>query len=620
MAAPPRRDDSRIIIHFDYDCFYASVFEAENPVLKSLPLAVQQKQIIATCNYEARRRGLKKLQLVREAKQICPEVVVVLGEDLTRFRDASKELHAFLRSFIWGDRVEKLGFDEVFLDVTEMIEYNVELLNAHDLLNSFFHLDKLDPTAGFAFDATKFSGPTFPPSTDTPAPAVSSLAKGFGDPLRLRLLLASHLARYLRNELEYQKGYTASVGVSTSKMLAKLAGNVHKPSSQTTLLPPYLATGPDEESNVTRFLDSHDIGKVPGIGYKLAHRLRAHILCHDSDLGPHETPTPLTDNKVTVHDVRCFPNMGPLLLEKILGGPGSPKDIGTKVWGLINGVDTPEVSAARDIPTQISIEDSYGTLDTFDAVKKALVSLAASLIRRVRTDLTEEGRDDAMQPEENKSSSIKRIRWLAHPRTLRLSTRTRSPPDLNGTRSHIYNRVSRSGPVPQFLFNLDDNIDALAERLVHENILPMFRKLHPERADWHLSLLNIAVTNMVETAGEHKHSSGRDIEKMFRRQETGLLRPWKVADSDINLTEHDVQGTPTASSKWKDDKLDPTHECPRPLRDSSTDVVFTGDMADGAWVDSDGEDSTWSEPCRFCGVLIPHFASVAHELYHTVPE
>ena len=28
------------------DCFYASVFEAENPALKAKPLAVQQKQII----------------------------------------------------------------------------------------------------------------------------------------------------------------------------------------------------------------------------------------------------------------------------------------------------------------------------------------------------------------------------------------------------------------------------------------------------------------------------------------------------------------------------------------------------------------------------------------------
>lgn len=89
------------------------MIEAEQPVLKTLPLAIQQKQIIATCNYEARRRGLRKLQLVWEAKKICPDLVVVLGEDLTKFRDASKELYLFLRAFVWGGRVEKLGFDEV---------------------------------------------------------------------------------------------------------------------------------------------------------------------------------------------------------------------------------------------------------------------------------------------------------------------------------------------------------------------------------------------------------------------------------------------------------------------------------------------------------------------------
>lgn len=89
------------------------MLEAENPALKSLPLAVQQKQIIVTCNYEARKRGLRKLQLIKEAKQICPEVVIILGEDLTKFRDASKALYAHLRSFLWGQKAERLGFDEV---------------------------------------------------------------------------------------------------------------------------------------------------------------------------------------------------------------------------------------------------------------------------------------------------------------------------------------------------------------------------------------------------------------------------------------------------------------------------------------------------------------------------
>jgi DNA polymerase iota len=66
-----------------------------------------------TCNYEARRRGLRKLQLIKEARQICPDVIIVLGEDISRFRDASKTLYHFLRSFSWNDRAERLGFDEV---------------------------------------------------------------------------------------------------------------------------------------------------------------------------------------------------------------------------------------------------------------------------------------------------------------------------------------------------------------------------------------------------------------------------------------------------------------------------------------------------------------------------
>jgi DNA polymerase iota len=60
-----------------------------------------------------RDQGLRKLQLIREARQMCPDVVIVLGEDLTRFRNASKDLYSFLRAFSWNSKVERLGFDEV---------------------------------------------------------------------------------------------------------------------------------------------------------------------------------------------------------------------------------------------------------------------------------------------------------------------------------------------------------------------------------------------------------------------------------------------------------------------------------------------------------------------------
>lgn len=102
-----------ITIIKDYDCFYAAVFEAKDPSLKSLPFAVQQKHIIVTCNYEARRRGLHKLQLIREARRICPDVIIELGEDISRFRDASKELYTFIKDYSWNGKVERLGFDEV---------------------------------------------------------------------------------------------------------------------------------------------------------------------------------------------------------------------------------------------------------------------------------------------------------------------------------------------------------------------------------------------------------------------------------------------------------------------------------------------------------------------------
>ena len=42
-------------------------------------------------------------------------MILVLGEDLTRFRNASKDNYNFLRGYSWGNKVERLGFDEVSL-------------------------------------------------------------------------------------------------------------------------------------------------------------------------------------------------------------------------------------------------------------------------------------------------------------------------------------------------------------------------------------------------------------------------------------------------------------------------------------------------------------------------
>ena len=357
-------------------CFYASVFEFLHPSWKFLPLAVQQKQIIVTCNYEARRRGLYKLQLVKEAKKVCPDMILVLGEDLTPFRNASKDNFNFLKSYSWNNKVERLGFDEVrfsttitsdgfmksdseqvFMDVTDLVDYNFAILNHTDLTTSFFHLDYNDPTIGFPFDASSVSGHTFPASFSAPKSGCISTNNPFPNDaveFLLRLRLGSHLARYLRLQLEEQQGYTSTVGISTNKLNSKLVGNLNKPMGQTTLLPPYNPDPRDGRSNVVEFIGGHDIGKIPGIGFKIAQRIRDHVLGRPAAFSAGLVYGATSEN-VQVRDVRMFEGMGPEQLGRLLVGPGVPRDLGEKIWGLIYGVDDTEVAKAKEVPQQISI-------------------------------------------------------------------------------------------------------------------------------------------------------------------------------------------------------------------------------------------------------------------------
>ena len=130
VSKPSLRPDpscrhSRIIIHVDIDCFYAQVEMLQNPELRNLPLGIQQKHIVVTCNYIARKCGVTKLSYVSDAKKKCPDLVLVNGEDLTVYREFSRKVHSLLtREFT--PLVERLGMDENYLDVTELVNTRLE--------------------------------------------------------------------------------------------------------------------------------------------------------------------------------------------------------------------------------------------------------------------------------------------------------------------------------------------------------------------------------------------------------------------------------------------------------------------------------------------------------------
>lgn len=431
--------------------------------------------------------------------------------------------------------------------------------------------------------------------------------------MRLRLHVGSHLAQYLRSQLENEKGFTSTVGISTSKLLSKLVGNRHKPRAQTTLMPPY-ASSDDELDNVTAFVGSHEIGKIPGVGFKLSQKIKDYFLHGTADAtGKPESGS--SKEAVTVKEVRTHPSMNPELLDKILAGPGAPHGIGFKVWSLFHGIDDSAVAQASGIPKQISIEDSYVRLDSFDDALTELKSLSKSLIERIRIDL--------LEIDESKAQGSRR--WLALPKTIRLSTRPRVAQNHGGSRSRVLSRISRSGALPNFVFDLSESCEALAERLVGEAVLPLFRRLHPEKSGWDLSLINIAVANMIDTASNSKSGTGRDISKMFREQPE-LLNPWKHTEHLKHLSSRSSPDSPcdratAVGSSNKSNESFP-HESAEGIAFVQMHQVEASDDDEWEAEDTDSEGKDWTDliDCEICGARVPAFVSTAHQRFHHVED
>ncbi len=92
----------------------------DNPALRALPVAVggraDQRGVIATCNYEARRYGIHSAMATAQAMQRCPELVL-LPPAMEKYRIASRQILAIYRDYT--DLVEPLSLDEAYLDVSE---------------------------------------------------------------------------------------------------------------------------------------------------------------------------------------------------------------------------------------------------------------------------------------------------------------------------------------------------------------------------------------------------------------------------------------------------------------------------------------------------------------------
>uniref|UniRef100_A0A182XVI2 Uncharacterized protein n=1 Tax=Anopheles stephensi TaxID=30069 RepID=A0A182XVI2_ANOST len=252
MDGPKETDDDeqvhpRVIIHIDMDYYYAQVEEVLNPALKDKPFAVKQRFCVVTSNYIARQQGIQKLQPVKEALAICPELVLINGEDITKYKEMSVRINEIMHRFT--PHVEKLGLDENYLDVTELIADRLEQLEATGDLAQVNNVEGLIHP---------------PPDRNVSETDRDIFRRCCSCGCDRRLILATHLAKDIRDSIFKELGLRCCAGIAHNKLLAKLVGAVNKQNKQTVLLPTH-------GSSFVASLGS--VRSLTGIGEKTAQTL-----------------------------------------------------------------------------------------------------------------------------------------------------------------------------------------------------------------------------------------------------------------------------------------------------------------------------------------------------------
>jgi DNA polymerase-4 len=111
--------EERIIMHVDLDAFFASIEQRDHPELRGKPVIIggrpDQRGVVSTCSYEARRFGVRSAMPLIEAYRRCPQGIFLPG-NMHKYQAASRQVHEIFRSFT--PLVESISIDEAFLDLT----------------------------------------------------------------------------------------------------------------------------------------------------------------------------------------------------------------------------------------------------------------------------------------------------------------------------------------------------------------------------------------------------------------------------------------------------------------------------------------------------------------------
>ena len=220
----------RIIFHIDVNSAFLS-WEACYRIhhlggtldLRTIPSAVggdQSKRhgIILTKSMPAKKYHIKTGEPIVDARKKCPDLVIV-PPNYTLYSRASRAMIEILQEYT--DTIEKYSIDEAFLDMTgtPWLQDRALLLRHTIPTENVPHSSAINSLADRmqAFDAIQL-----PPDID---------AAWQTEIEHRAVLLAWQLKERIREEL----GFTVNIGISSNKLLAKMASDFRKPDQVHTL-------------------------------------------------------------------------------------------------------------------------------------------------------------------------------------------------------------------------------------------------------------------------------------------------------------------------------------------------------------------------------------------------
>ncbi len=112
---------NKIILHIDFNSYFATVEQQANPRLRGKPIGVTggdrvKRTVLGAASIEAKRYGVKTGMQIWEAKKVCPEIILVPG-DSDKYLETTKRFLGILKDYT--PFLEVFSIDECFLELKD---------------------------------------------------------------------------------------------------------------------------------------------------------------------------------------------------------------------------------------------------------------------------------------------------------------------------------------------------------------------------------------------------------------------------------------------------------------------------------------------------------------------